>query len=116
MSERRYTRASLRERLIQKLNQPTDRPFFFERTVLHWFSAKQRAAVVAQLSSLLSDGYVHRLGTGKQSDPFRIVRSKAWPFEVCPLCGHVKQIEVSPGVFAPWKGQPEKEGGNDVQK
>lgn len=113
MSEPRYTRITLRERLIQKLNQPSDRPFFFERTVLHWFSSKQRAAVVAELSNLLSDGYIHRLGTGKQVDPFRIVRSKAWPFEVCPLCKHAKQIEVSPGVFAPWKGQPKQEQENE---
>lgn len=91
MSEsKKYVRGSVRERLIRKLSVVTARGFVFERELLRLFTSSDHSKVVEQLSSLISEGYAHRLGTGRRGDPHRIVLSATWPFNKCPLCGHVE--------------------------
>lgn len=86
----KQVRGSIRERLIRKLIAVTAQGFVFERNLLRQFTASQRADVAEQLSALISEGYAYRLGMGGRGDPHRIALSATWPYNKCPLCGHIE--------------------------
>jgi len=85
-----YYKASTREMLIRRL-QTIGRNSVFERAALRLLPSSRRKQARAELALLLSEGFVIRLGTGRRGDGYRIILSGTWPFNKCPLCGHVKQ-------------------------
>lgn len=72
------------------LQEMPDGGFLYERAIPRAVSASRRKQIVKELSVLLGEGYVIRLGTGRRGDPFRIVLSATWPHNKCPLCGHIE--------------------------
>jgi hypothetical protein len=85
---KRLARPSTRELLIRLL-KAMDAGFLYERDIPNRLGSSRRKEAIAELSVLLSEGYIIRLGTGHRGDPFRIILSGTWPFNKCPLCGHV---------------------------
>lgn len=90
MSDQKYMKGSIREKLIRRLRASTLKGFAFERELLRQFTSPQRGSVIKELNLLISEGYACRLGMGRQGDPHRIVLNSTWPFNKCPLCGHVE--------------------------
>lgn len=82
--------SSTREVLIRILRGIPDSGFMYERAIPRAVSASRRKQIVKELSTLLGEGYVIRLGTGRRGDPHRIVLNVTWPFNKCPLCGHIE--------------------------
>ena len=87
---KQYYKPGIRERLIRKLKSMGSQGYLFERTLLRQLGGRERPQIAEELSSLLSEGFVHRLGTGRRGDPFRLILSGTWPFNKCPLCGHTE--------------------------
>lgn len=85
-----YHKASTREVLIRKLRTIGDQGFLYERAIPRTISHTRRKQVVKELALLLSEGFLTRLGTGRRGDPHRIILSPSWPFNKCPMCGHVE--------------------------
>ena len=79
-----------REILIRMLQEMPEGGFIYERAIPRLVSSSRRKQIIKELSTLLGEGYVVRLGTGRRGDPHRIVLSATWPFNKCPLCGHVE--------------------------
>lgn len=79
-----------RELLIRLLRDIPNGGFLYERAIPRMVASSRRRQVMKELSLLLSEGFINRLGTGKRGDPHRIVLSAIWPFNKCPLCGHVE--------------------------
>jgi len=86
---KRLARPSTRE-LIIRLLKAMGTGFLYERDIPNRLGSSRRKEAIAELSTLLSEGYILRLGTGHRGDPFRIMLSGTWPFNKCPLCGHVE--------------------------
>jgi len=73
-----------KERLIRILQ--VEAPIYKSRLLA---SFRNRDEYSAALSELLTAGFVHQTGLGTRGMPFKIVLSGTWPYNVCPLCGHV---------------------------
>ncbi len=87
----------IRERLIRKLQAAhISQGFAYERAILEQMGASRRKRVEVELSSLLDEGFVIRIGTGRRGSAHRLTLSATWPFDKCALCGHVKPPEVKP--------------------
>jgi hypothetical protein len=86
----------VKERLIHMiqsadgLTRDSDTPLS-RHELIEAFDKSRRAKAAQELSNLIGAGYVNVLGTGRRGSPIRILRNKAWPFDKCPLCGHVNQ-------------------------
>lgn len=80
-----YHKPSIRERLIRKLNKVSSPTF--ERVLIREMGSRCYKQTIKELSGLLSQGFVVRLGTGHRGDAYRIALSKTWPFDKCPMCG-----------------------------
>ncbi len=91
---KQYYKPSIRERLCRKLLMMEPRGYLCERVLLRQMGNTQNKRVVEELALLLSDGFVIRLGTGRRGNPFRIILSETWPFNKCPLCGHVEHPDA----------------------
>ncbi len=91
---------TIRERLIRKLQAAhISQGFAYERTILEQMGTSRRQRAKAELSSLLDEGFVVRLGTGRRGHAHRLTLNATWPFDKCPLCGRVKPVEI----YAPKK-------------
>jgi hypothetical protein len=83
---------NVKEKLAQLFQGMVPGARVSERELERQFSSAKRAQkeVHNQLSNLLSEGYILRLGTGHRGNPFRYILSLTWPYNKCPFCGHVE--------------------------
>ncbi len=80
----------VKERLIRLIQLSSEGPVL-RRKLIQTFDASRRKEAEFELSSLISAGYVNPLGTGRRGSPLMVITSATWPFNKCPLCGHIEQ-------------------------
>ena len=87
-----YT-SKIRERIIRMLWNESG--LVTLRHLEQSFDKSRRRAALDEISLLVSEGVLHRIGSGRRGDPFKLLLSRTYPFKVfCPLC---KQ-SISPAV------------------
>ena len=85
------SRSDARLRLVRILQEIPPGGFIYETRIYKRFSSKRTKQEIADvLAEFLSKGFIHRLGTGRRGDACRIILSKAWPYNRCPLCNHIE--------------------------
>jgi hypothetical protein len=90
------SKSDARLRMIRVLQEITPGSFVYETRIYRRFSSKRTEREIRDvLIEFLEMGYIHRLGTGRRGDPFKIILSTAWPHNRCPLCNHIEYPTVS---------------------
>ena len=85
----------IRLRLCQQFIDTNLQEPILERALLRQFSGPRQKKAIEELSLLLSEGFLNRLGTGRRNNPFRITRSGSQPINRCPYCHHESFKEES---------------------
>ena len=83
MDRAEYT-CKIRERIIRSL---WNSPPLTVRAVERIFDKSRRLSVRAEISLMRSEGIVNQIGLGTRGNPFKLLLSGTYPFNVfCPLC------------------------------
>lgn len=85
------TKEDIRSRIIRIMRESEALPIA-QRTVIQQIGQTYRAQAESELSSMLSDGVLVRLGLGKRGMPFTLIFGPN-AIRLCPCCGQPIKLQ-----------------------
>jgi len=83
----KYLRPSTEQQVLFFLEKLfAEREAIPEKRFYRHFAKARQTEAMGIVSKLLSNGFIHRIGTGSKRAPYRLIPSLTWQRNRCPVC------------------------------